>query len=142
MPYVMALVTLLGLAELQAQARPLDPPRPCTRAAEAPIAVDTTLDHRDGTTSTWLRPVGRGGPLYPVAQRNGRIPGEVRVSFTVDTMGRIVRGTADVVAESDRAFGQAVCEFLRRMRFAPMVKDGQRWTVRVTNQRFMFETGG
>jgi len=141
MIYMISLVGLLGLVQPPAQARPLKSPRLCTRATEASVAVDTTLNLEGGSTNGFLQYDGQGGPRYPVALRNAGTQGEVRASFTVDTMGQIVRGSAAVVAESDHGFSQAVCEFLSTARFVPMASDGKRLTVRVTNHRFMFTIG-
>jgi len=135
-----AFVSLVCGRCLAAQARPLDPPRRCGRASEPVLAADTTIDLAEGKPPSWLRADVADGPRYPVAQRNARSPGEVRVSYVIDMTGAIVRGTAAVVAQSDPAFGQSVCEFLQRARFAPVELDGHRRTVRVLNQRFLFET--
>lgn len=140
MLYAVAAVLLGAGRDVEAQLRPVDPPRPCSGASAVLPAVDTTIDVGGGKPPIWLRPVSSGGPLYPIEQRNARMHGEVRVSFVVDTTGKIIRGTAEVVAESHRAFGQSVCEYMRRARFAPVVLDGQPRIVRVTNQRFLFET--
>lgn len=138
--YVVATALVVADRDVAAQVRPVDPPRPCVGASAVLPAVDTTIDVGGGKPPTWLRPVVSGGPRYPIEQRNARMQGEVRTSFSVDTTGKIIQGTAEVVAESHRAFGQSVCEFLRSARFAPVVLDGQPRIVRVTNQRFLFET--
>jgi len=137
-----AVAAVLGVADrdVAAQVRPVDPPRPCAGASAVLPAVDTTVDVGGGKPPTWLRQVANGGPQYPIEQRNARMQGEVRVSYAVDTTGKIIRGTAEVVAESHRAFSQSVCEFLRTARFAPVVLDGKPQIVRVTNHRFLFET--
>ena len=140
MLYAVAAVLVVADRDVAAQVRPVDPPRPCAGASAVLPAVDTTVDVGGGKPPTWLRQVASGGPRYPIEQRNARMQGDVRVSFVVDTTGKIIRGTAEVVAESHRAFSQSVCEFLRSARFAPVVLDGQPRIVRVTNQRFLFET--
>ena len=140
MLYVVATAVVVADRDVAAQVRPVDPPRPCVGAFAVFPAVDTTIDVGGGKPPAWLRPVVNGGPRYPIEQRNARIQGEVRMSFSVDTNGKIIRGTAEVVAESHRAFGQSVCEFMRIARFAPVVLDGRPRIVRVTNQRFLFET--
>jgi TonB family protein len=137
--YAVAAVLLCASRHADAQLRPVDPPRPCRGASATLTVVDTTIDVA-GKAPTWLRPVSSGGPRYPIEQRNARMDGEVRMSFVIDTTGKLVQGTAEVLAESHRAFGLSVCEFLRRVKFAPVVLEGQPRSVRVTNQRFLFTT--
>ncbi|MCU0634362.1 MAG: hypothetical protein MUE41_05775 [Gemmatimonadaceae bacterium] len=85
MQFAVAVVLLIPGRGAVAQLRPLDPPRACAGAPSVVAAVDTTIDLGAGKPPTWLRPVGRGGPRYPVAERNARIEGEVRASFAFKT---------------------------------------------------------
>ena len=116
--------------------------RPCGAVRVAAAPVDTVVDAGTGAQSSLLHFVVHNGPQYPIPLRNARIDGEVRVSFTVDTTGHVVPGSAEVVAESHAAFGQSVCDFLERARLAPIVLGGRRTTVRVINQPFRFQTQG
>ncbi|MCC6244254.1 MAG: TonB family protein [Gemmatimonadaceae bacterium] len=136
--FVVAGVLLCAGSSVDAQLRPIDPPRSCRGASATAATADTTIDVGEKPPS-WLRAVSSGGPRYPEEQRNARMNGEVRVSFVIDQTGTLVQGTAEVTAESHRAFGSSVCEFLRRVKFQPVVLAGQPRSVRVTNQRFLFE---
>jgi hypothetical protein len=50
-----------------------------------------------------------------------------------------VRGTAIITAETNRAFGDAVCTWLADVaRFEPLVVRGRRYTVRIANSPFDF----
>ena len=88
-----------------------------------------------------LRPLVRTGPEYPKALRNAHTEGRVHVSFVLDTSGRIVKNSAQVTVESDRAFGQSVCQFLAKAKYAPVTMGGRTLTTRFTNVRFVFSLG-
>jgi TonB family protein len=62
------------------------------------------------------------------------------LSFTVDTLGKVVAGSEIVESETHHAFGDAVCEYIQRARFTPFVLDNRRYSVRVLRQPFTFET--
>jgi len=53
-----------------------------------------------------------------------------------------MRGSAGILEESDPAFGQSVCEFLRSAEFEPVVLEGKRVSVRIVGMRFLFRTRG
>jgi TonB family protein len=79
------------------------------------------------------------GPQYPEPLRGRSVPGYVRVSFTVDTLGRVVPGSEVIEQESHREFGESVCRFLRNALSTPLVVDNRRYSFRVLNVTFGFE---
>jgi TonB family protein len=105
------------------------------------VVPDTTIDASNGGARGVLQLRVRYGPAYPVPQRNAGQEGQVRVSFVIDTLGRVVRGTAEITEESARAFGQSVCVFLRSAKYAPIVLAGRPRTVWIVNQNFGFRLG-
>ena len=111
-----------------AQTRP--PGRPCNDMVDYP--VDTVIDLRRGVQNG-PRSISREGPRYPPEMMTQSIEGSVRASFVVDTTGNIPPGTAFISAESDFAFGYAVCKWLGSdtRRFEPMEVGGRRYSVRM-----------
>ena len=114
-------------------------PRPCDKAVD--VAADTTIDAMAKPRSPLITMRVRRGPAYPPELRNRGIEGEAHVTFVFDTTGRVVRGSANILTESHREFGTAVCEFLRRASFAPALVDGRRLSVRVVDMGFKFALG-
>ena len=124
---------------------PFSPPGAAPRACSSRLAVvevDTTVDAATMNPSQFLRPRSAGGPRYPTDLRDQRVQGDVRATFVVDTLGRVVRGSSGILEESHPAFGQAVCTFLNTAAFAPVVIDGKRVAVRIVGMRFAFSTRG
>lgn len=117
---------------------PPDPriPRPCAGLVD--VKADTTTLADAPFAKAQLRPLGGKGPRYPVLQRNAREDGEAVATYVVDTLGRVMRNTAQITAESDRAFGESVCAFLASAKFVPVTIDGRKWTMRVLDQHFKF----
>ena len=132
--YILLTSSVLGFA------RPAVSPRPCTRLSV--IEVDTTVDVTTTGASRLLHQRSFDGPRYPIDLRNQRVQGDVRASFVVDTLGRVVRESSGILEESHPAFGQSVCEFLRNAAFEPVVVEGKRVSVRVVGMRFQFKTRG
>ena len=58
-------------------------------------------------------------PRFPQSLRNAGVEGMVRVSFVVDTLGRVELETVRVVESSHPAFALAVQATLPRVRFTP-----------------------
>jgi TonB family protein len=100
--------------------------------------ADTTVDSKDPLVRT-LKPLGQGGPRYPVDMRESGVSGQVVVTFTVDTLGTVPPGGTMIQRESRTPFGDAVCAYFRRVRFDPLVVDGRRIVVRVVNTPFSFD---
>jgi hypothetical protein len=129
----LAMATLTACAPPPAPAAELIPPeRPCAGVVEYP--TDTVVDFRGRRQQLGPRLVSGGWPRYPVDMRNRSVEGSVRAAFVVDTAGRVPPGTAVITAESDRAFGDAVCTWLAgAARFEPLVVGGRRYAVRMEN---------
>lgn len=77
-------------------------------------------------------------PRYPATLRSAGIEGRVLARFVVDTTGRVVMSTLDIVAADHPAFAEAVIDALRRSRFTPAESRGQR-VAQLVSQPFVFE---
>lgn len=119
---------------------PVASPRACTRLAV--VEADTTVDATATNPTHLLHQRSAGGPRYPIDLRDQRVQGDVRATYVVDTLGRVVRGSAGILEESHPAFGQAVCAHLSTVAFDPVVIAGKRVSVRVVGARFLFSTSG
>lgn len=99
------------------------------------VAADTVID---AVGDSWLQPMNHVAPEYPPQRRAAREHGEVRVSFVIDSTGRVLRDTRVVLTESHRDFGDAVCTVLPRLRFT--AKEGARLPghTLVVNMPFIF----
>jgi protein TonB len=62
---------------------------------------------------------GTGIPDYPDALRVAGIGGEVRVQFVVDTTGKAVPGSVNILKSAHPQFTDAVRKALLKMRFKP-----------------------
>ena len=113
--------------------------RPCGAAAAVP--ADTVLDAGAAWPAALIRPVRGELPQFPEVLRERGVSGEVRSSFVVDTLGRMAEGSARIVEESRREFGDAVCASLAGMEFTPVVVGGRRVSARIVNVRTHFEVG-
>ncbi len=114
-------------------------PRPC--GVYTAIATDTTLDISDQASRKLYHPNVDRGPQYPTELRSQHIEGQARVSFVLDTLGHVIRNSAQIIDESHPAFGQSVCEFLTRAKFAPISVTGRLLTTSITNATFKFTIG-
>jgi outer membrane biosynthesis protein TonB len=87
----------------------------------------------------WL-PRSRG-PEFPRELRSLH-QGSVLARFVVDTSGRVIKGTAVIISESDRGFGRSVCQFLENQaRFNVRPVEGQKARIEVRNASFRFQIG-
>ena len=114
-------------------------PRPCGGLID--VKADTSMPADGPFAKAHLRWLGGKGPRYPVSLRNAREDGEVVATYVVDTLGHVMRNTAQITAESDRAFGQAVCTFLASATVVPVTIDSRKRTVRVLDAHFKFRIG-
>ncbi len=130
---------IVGLVSGAAPIKARQLPRPCDTYTQ--VVVDTVLDVSDPESRKLVRPIVNGGPAYPKEMRNSGIEGSVRMSFVLDTLGRIIRHTAQITEESDHAFGRSVCEFLGYAKFVPVSVGGRTLTTRLTNMPFKFMLG-
>lgn len=122
---------------------PLDPAPPQARPCGGTVLMeaDTTVARLGPETQTLLQwTFGVPGPEYPADLRSLR-EGQVTARFVVDTNGRVVNGTASILSESHRGFGQSVCRFLERVRLRPVPVDGRKRSVAVSAAPFLFSFG-
>ncbi|MFN8669188.1 MAG: TonB family protein [Gemmatimonadaceae bacterium] len=76
-------------------------------------------------------------PRYPSLLASANIEGMVVMQFVVDTLGRVERGSLDVVRADHALFEQSVREALARMRFVP-AEAGGRKVRQLVEQPFTF----
>ena len=130
------LIMIVGSLPLN-QAPP--PARPCRGTVL--VEADTTVGQLGPGTQTLLQwSFDVSGPEYPEDLRSLR-EGKVTARFVVDTNGRVVSGTASILFESNRGFGQSVCRFLQRARLRPVPVDGRKRSVAVSAAKFSFSFG-
>ena len=131
-PLVLALATL-ACAQATVEPRLTPVKRPCDGVVDYP--ADTIVDFRGQQPAVGPRPFSNTSPRYPVDLRNRGVQGSAHATWVVDTTGAVVRGTAIIESETDKAFGTAVCAWLAGgARFEPFVaQGGRRITVRITN---------
>jgi TonB family protein len=115
------------------------PDRPC--GGTVVMETDTSVPRLGPETESLLQwALSVPGPEYPAELRSLR-EGQVIARFAVDTNGRVVQGTAFIISESHRGFGQSVCQFLKRARLRPVPIDGRKRTVTVSTAPFRFSIG-
>jgi TonB family protein len=100
------------------------------------VQADTVMFQSDIGKS--LRYADQPSLRYPDELRSRAPEGEARASFVIDTTGRVQTGSAEILAETHRAFGDEVCRFLQRATFMPVAPHGKKLTIRVWSQRFAF----
>ena len=112
--------------------------RPCRTLVA--VTADTTVDWNVARDRSLLQWIPVRGPAYPPdLRRVGH--GEVVATYVVDTTGRIVRGSTEIISESDIGFGRSVCAFLDRAKFKPAIVYGRKLSVRVFAAPFQFTFG-
>ena len=83
---------------------------------------------------------GSGAPVYPTDLAEAGVEGVVRVTYVVDTMGRVDTTTIRILSSDHPRFTTSVQTALAEMRFRPAKRRGQ--TVRqLVEQRFRFQVG-
>lgn len=120
-----------GRSGAGAAGRPCDAPRA--------VAADTVIRVGSGWPDGLLRRVAGDGPRFPAALRDRNVSGIVRATFVVDTTGRVAPGSARIVLETERAFGDAVCASLAGVQFTPAVVAGRRLAVRIDDAVTRFD---
>jgi hypothetical protein len=112
--------------------------RPCNGSVD--YTADTTVDFRGQPPEEGsLRPISTTQARYPVELRNRGVQGSANATWAIDTTGAVVDGTAIINAETDRAFGDAVCTWLAAgTRFEPLIVRSRRATVRIVNYPIAF----
>lgn len=130
---LMSLIASMSLGPVPQQ------PRSCRGTVL--MEADTTVARLGPETETLLQwTFGVPGPEYPADLRSLR-EGQVMARFVVDTNGRVVKGTATILSESHRGFGQSVCRFLERARLRPVPVNGRKRSVTVSAAPFTFSIG-
>jgi protein TonB len=71
-------------------------------------------------------PLGQLRPRYPEALRAAGIGGSAVLRFVVDTLGRVERGTVEIVRATDPRFGEAAQQAVGGLRFRPAEARGRR----------------
>lgn len=94
-----------------------------------PIVADTARQH-----------IVSGDPAlaYPADLKLESRTGLVRARFVIDTAGRVMPGSGIIEAFSDQQFAQAVCYALPKLKFEPVVLDGQKAVVGLVHVPFTF----
>lgn len=73
------------------------------------------------------QPTNNVMPLYPALMHAAQMGGRVVASFVVDTLGRVDRGSFQIVRASQPSFADAVQSATRAVRFVPAVdRDGHK----------------
>ena len=80
---------------------------------------------------------GTATPRYPPMLQSAGLEGDVRAQFVVDTLGRVERGSVQVLETSHDLFATAVREALARARFQP-AEVGGRHVRQLVEQTFTF----
>jgi hypothetical protein len=109
-------------------------PYPCTDADHLaiwrdslPLIADTAQQHIVEGSSA-LNDAG--------AKRLEYRFGAVRARFVIDTLGRVVPGSGFIEATSDEQFARAVCTALPRLRWQPVMVNGQKAVVGLVHVSF------
>lgn len=85
--------------------------------------------------------LGTVTPRYPEAFRRSGIAGTVTLRYVVDSVGRVERGSFQVVEATDSAFALAARDALAGARFRP-ARAGGRPVRQLVHQRIVFALGG
>ncbi|MEJ7812564.1 MAG: energy transducer TonB [Gemmatimonadaceae bacterium] len=133
----LALPALLYTAAVGAQSPVLsDPPgsggaqqAQAARAAGArdtATAVASATDSLKGSYTPATPRPGNPPPAYPPSLRQFGVSGEVLATIVVDTTGRPVPGSLDILSASDKRLTTYVRAVLPRWHFEPAVRDGRK----------------
>ncbi len=76
---------------------------------------------------------------YPADQRLDHRAGTVRARFVIDTLGNVVPGSGLIEASSDDQYARAVCYALPRLKWEPVVVNGQKAVAGLVHVPFTFE---
>ena len=114
------------------------------RACEGVLAqfvADTAVDGAQRLGEWQARPT-QSVARYPREMLSRRVEGRVTFSFVIDTLGAVVPGSGWIHEETDYAFGQQVCAWLRQARFSPLRLDGRARSVLVRRLEHRFRIRG
>jgi hypothetical protein len=141
--FVLLLIVFVTECATQSQGGSAGPTVPLPRGARScepvftGLSADTSLDSTNARIA--FRPANHEVPHYPDALRNEAPRGHVATSFVIDTTGKPVPGSVVILQESRREFGDAVCAWARRVRYAPIRFDGRLVSVRVSHLEISLE---
>ena len=76
---------------------------------------------------------------YPADLRLDHRAGTVRARFVIDTLGNVVPGSGFIEASSDDQYARAVCYALPRLKWEPVVVNGQKAAAGLVHVPFTFE---
>lgn len=113
--------------------------RKCRPSVAQPSALqaDTLVIGEAPLVYARIRPTPQV-PRYPSDEKQNNIEGRVLASFVVDTLGRVVPGSEVITQATVRGFGDAVCSYLRAVRFVPYERDGRRLSIELRDQLTTF----
>lgn len=106
-------------------------------ARQSVLQGDTIVSGEAPLLYARLRPTPKV-PRYPADEKRNNIEGRVLASFVVDTLGRVVPGSEVITQETGRGFGDAVCSYLRGVRFVPYERDGRHLSIELRDQLTTF----
>jgi protein TonB len=109
---------------------------PATSAAKQSFAEETPAD-ASAAFDTPPKPLDLVSPVYPPSLKQQGTAGNVLVSFTVDTRGRVQE--VEVREATNGEFETAAVAAVRKWRFKPALRDGEPVAVRIS-QRLNFNS--
>lgn len=72
------------------------------------------------------KPLDELHPQYPALMQQDGVSAKLVAAFVVDTTGRVEIGSVRFLLDAPRPFAIAICDVLRKQRFEPVRRDGQR----------------
>jgi hypothetical protein len=75
-----------------------------------------------------LGPLPVGGPRaprYPDNERTAHNEAYIVLAYVIDTTGRAEWRSASFLREGSASFRESVCDYLRRVRYTPLIQDGR-----------------
>lgn len=130
-----------------AKAPPPPPPIPMDTINDNLLAMNTNFGIKIpptqvgpivfiGRQDNSATPIVRVQPKYPMKAARDGIEGWVSLSFSIDTLGRVI-DIAVVDAHPSRVFDNEAKKALKRWKYKPQIKDGKAITLQ--NQQIMLE---
>lgn len=130
-----------------AKAPPPPPPIPMDTINDNLLAMNTNFGIKipptqvgpivfEGRQDNSATPIVRVQPKYPMKAARDGIEGWVSLSFSIDTLGRVI-DIAVVDAHPSRVFDNEAKKALKRWKYKPQIKDGKAITLQ--NQQIMLE---
>ena len=101
----------------------------------APVENQTYFEYQ--VEKPVMQAPGSPSPRYPDILKSAGVEGEVVVSFTVDTTGRVIMSTLNILKSTHELFAAAVRTALPTMRFLPAEVGGKK-VKQLVQQPFVF----